>query len=467
MTNIQERMFLETRNKKLFHQTQSLCMEYLDQIFDRGVFPSGKDLSGLEAFDEDLPESPGDALDVIGQLHRYGSPATTATLGGRYFGFVIGSSIPVGLAAKSLATFWDQAPAMHVLSPVCGKLESVVEKWLVDLFQLPAKTCAGFVSGTSTANLCGLAAARFRILKNSGWDINAKGLRNAPPIRIVAGRHAHSTVLKAISILGLGTDSIEWVPVDDQGRMIVKSLPRLDRNTITIIQAGNVNSGAFEDMESICRMAEAAGSWVHIDGAFGLWAAASGKLKHLARGSERATSLAVDGHKTLNTPYDCGIVLCTDEEALTSALHTSGSYLVESPERDGMFYTPEMSRRARIVELWAVLKYLGKSGIDQMVTGMHQRALQFSREVAAIPGFEVVNKVVFNQVLVKCETDDLTLRVLKNIQEQRVCWLGGSEWFGSRVMRISICSWATTAEDITRAVHSFSQALDRELKGSA
>jgi glutamate/tyrosine decarboxylase-like PLP-dependent enzyme len=339
-------------------------------------------------------------------------------------------------------------------------LESVVEKWLVDLFGLPDQTSAGFVSGTSTANLCGLAAARYRILKRNNWDINKQGLRDSPKIRIVTGNQAHSTVLKAIGILGLGTENIEWVDTDQQGRVIHDTIPELDDNTILILQAGNVNSGAFDNFEFLCEKAQKANAWVHIDGAFGLWAHAVNELKYLTKGIEKASSWAVDGHKTLNTPYDCGIVLCADRDAMISAFHMSGSYLVESSDRDGMFYTPEMSRRARIIELWAIMKYLGKDGIQEMICVMHERAKQFATEISKIEGFEVENKVVFNQVLVKCNSDEITERVLHNVQMLRDCWLGGSTWFGRKVMRISICSWATTENDISMAVKSFEKALN-------
>ncbi|WP_222984042.1 pyridoxal phosphate-dependent decarboxylase family protein [Flagellimonas meishanensis] len=463
MSKLQDKMFLEIRNKEIFNQAQLYSFEYLESVFDRNVYPTEEALNNLSIFDEELPLDSTNAKSVLEQLNKYGSPATTATLGGRYFGFVCGSAVPVGLAAKNLGTYWDQAPAMHVLSPIGSKLESVVEKWLVDLFNLPQNTTAGFVSGTSTANLCGLAAARYRILQRNNWDINEKGLRNSPPIRVVTGKQAHSTVLKAIGVLGLGKENIEWVDVDKQGRIISESIPELDENTILILQAGNVNSGAFDDFEIICKKAKKANAWVHIDGAFGLWAEAVNELKYLTKGIGNATSWAVDGHKTLNTPYDCGIILCSDQEAMTSALHMSGSYIIESTERDGMFYTPEMSRRARIIELWSIMKYLGKNGIDEMILTMHQRAKQFAEEIKKINGFHVENDIVFNQVLVRCDSDKITERVLSTIQMLRECWLGGSMWFGKKVMRVSICSWATTEKDIAKSVKSFEKALELEI----
>lgn len=459
----QDQMFKELKNKDIFKQVQQYSFAYLENVFDRNVYPTEDALSDLSNFDEDMPAHSTPANAVLAHLNQYGSSATTATLGGRYFGFVCGSALPVGIAAKNLATYWDQAPAMNVLSPIGSKLESVVEKWLVQLFGLPQETAAGFVSGTSAANLCGLAAARYRILQRNDWDINKKGLYNAPPIRIVTGRQSHGTVLKAIGILGLGLDNIEWVDVDDQGRIIPALIPELDENTLLILQAGNVNSGAFDNFQAIASKARAANAWVHIDGAFGLWAEAVDELKHLTEGIGLADSWAVDGHKTLNTPYDCGIILCRDKEALTAALHMSGSYIVTSEQRDGMFYTPEMSRRARVIELWAILKYLGKEGIDNMVLTMHLRAKQFAYEISQVKGFHVDNDVVFNQVIVRCDTDELTDRVMRSVQQQRDCWLGGSVWLSKKVMRVSICSWATTEEDISISTRSFARALELEI----
>ncbi len=456
---IQNRMFADLENPAIFEKAQQYGRKYLDEIFDRNVYPTEDALQDLNNFDEPLPTSSSDAINVLNLLQRFGSPATVATIGSRYFGFVSGSAVPAGLAAKTLATYWDQAPAMHVLSPIGSKLETVVEKWLKNLFNLPDRTVAGFVSGTSTANFCGIAAGRYRLLQRLGWNINDQGMFNAPKLRIVTGKHAHSTVLKAISLLGFGKSNIEWVAVDDQGRIDPTQLPSLDERTILILQAGNVNSGSFDDFNRICKIAKDAKAWVHIDGAFGLWAAAVSKLKHLTNGMEFANSWAVDGHKTLNTPYDCGVILCEDQEAIKSALHMSGSYIVTSEQRDGMFYTPEMSRRARIIDLWATMKYLGKTGIDEMILGMHQRAVQFATEIKKITGFKVLNHVVFNQVIICCENDVLTEKVMRKIQEMRECWAGGSVWQDHKVIRISVCSWATTPKDISRSVQSFEKAL--------
>lgn len=448
-------MFREMKSKDLFDWAHQYAIHYLEEVFDRQVFPTDEAIRNLTHFDEDLPLTSAEAMAVIEQLHQHGAPATVSTLGGRYYGFVTGSVIPVGLAAKSIATYWDQVSAMYVISPLASKLETVVEQWLKQLFQLSDETCAGFVSGTSSANLCGLAAARFRLLQRQDWDINERGLFDAPKIRIVTGSHAHSTILKAITMLGLGKANIEFVEVDDQGRIIPEKIPALDQNTLLILQAGNVNSGSFDNFEKIIPKARSEGAWVHIDGAFGLWAAGAESLKHLTKGIEDADSWAVDGHKTLNTPYDCGIIMCKDQPALTASLHMSAGYIIESPERDGMLFTPEMSRRARIIELWAILKYLGREGIDQMIQGLHERAKQFAIEISTIAGFKVENEVVFNQVIFRCDTDEATEKVLAKVQSSGECWAGGSTWFGRRVIRLSVCAWTTTEADITRSVNSF------------
>jgi glutamate/tyrosine decarboxylase-like PLP-dependent enzyme len=454
---LRDRMFHEMADRDIFSQAKDYAFEYADNTLIRNVYPSQEALKGLIAFDEELQAGPYEPGLILKQLHEYGSPATVLHSGGRYFGFVIGGTIPVALASRWLADFWDQNAGLFMTSPVASKLETVVERWMRQLFRLPENVVSGFVSGTTTAVFCALAAARYRILKQQNWDVNAKGLFNAPKIRIVAGMHAHGAVLKSISMLGLGRDNIEWVDVDSQGRMIPEKVPELDRNTILILQAGNVNSGSFDPFDEICDKAVNAGAWIHIDGAFGLWAACSHKLSNLTAGIEKANSWSVDGHKTLNTPYDNGIVLCNDKDALTSAMHVTGSYLLHTDARDGYLYTPEMSRRSRIIELWAALKYLGRDGIQELVDGFYERAKQFASEIKDA-GFQVLNDVVFNQVLVACETDDKTSGTLDLVQKSGECWCGSAQWADRKVIRVSVCSWATTPEDISRSVKAFKKA---------
>lgn len=417
--------------------------------------PPPQALAALAAFDEAFPEEPGDAEEILDRLHALGSPATTAQTGGRYFGFVNGSAFPCALAAKWLADVWDQNAGMHVTSPVAAKLEAVCETWLKDLFGLPESTRAGFVSGTSTATFAGLAAARNQLLERMGWDVRQNGLFNAPRPRVILGEQAHSTVFKALSLLGFGSDLLEIVPCDSQGRMQPGQMPVIDETCLVIAQAGNVSTGAFDPLDEICGLAEKA--WVHVDGAFGLWAAASPERYGLVKGMEKADSWSVDAHKTLNAPYDCGIILCRHPEALVSALQNTGDYIIYSEDRDPMLYTPEMSRRARGIELWATLKFLGKTGVGMLVNQLCERAAQMGR-LLADAGFTIYNEVVFNQVLVSCPDPAHNPDLLAELEADGTCWCGGSSWQGQPAIRISVCSWATTAEDIERSARAFARA---------
>lgn len=315
----------------------------------------------------------------------------------------------------------------------------------------------GLVSGTSMATMAGFAAARYELLRRAGWDVNTKGLFGAPPIRVVVGAEAHSSVFKALAILGLGNERVELAPVDGQGRMRVDKVPPLDSNTLLVLQAGNVNSGSFDPMDELCDMANKFSAWVHVDGAFGLWAAASASKRYLTKGIEKADSWSVDGHKTLNTPYDCGIVICKDRKAMITAMQASGDYILYSDQRDGMLYSPDMSRRGRAVELWATLKLLGKCGVEDLVDDLCERAVQFADEIKA-EGFNVLNDVVFNQVLVTCASSEETASTLANLQQSGECWCGSGKWHNTPVIRVSVCSWATTEEDISRTVRAFVKA---------
>ncbi len=455
----------EQKDGALYRQVLDYACDYLAGVGERPVFPVPADLVALEAFDEPLPAEPLAAAAVLRQLHTLGSPATTAQGGGRYFGFVNGGVLPAALAARLLADAWDQNAALQVMSPIAAKLETVCERWLVDLFGLPAGSAAGFVSGSSVANLCGLLAGRNTLLRRQGWQVSQRGLFGAPPLRIVLSSAAHATVRKALAILGLGAAQIEVVPADAQGRFYPQRLPPLDASTLLILQAGNVNSGAFDPFLPLFQAARAAGAWVHIDGAFGLWARACAATAALTAGIELADSWAVDAHKTLNSAYDCGIVLCRERSALVAALQASDAYIHFGAQRDGMLYTPEMSRRARGVELWAALKSLGRAGLDQLVAQLCQRTRQFASELAE-RDFRILNDVVFNQALVACADAELTPRTLAALQASGECWCGASQWQGEAVIRISVCSWRTTAADIERAVAAFVAARE-EARGAA
>ncbi|MDD4096287.1 MAG: aminotransferase class V-fold PLP-dependent enzyme, partial [Oscillospiraceae bacterium] len=388
-----------------------------------------------------------------------GSDAAVAQSGGKYFGFVCGSLYPVALAGKWLSDTWDQNSALYVLSPIAAKLEEICENWIVDILGLPKGTAAGFVSGSSVAIICALVVARNEILLRNGWDVNSTGLFGAPPIRVVLGEQAHSSISKALSFIGLGKDRVELVPVDDQGRMLFEKLPELDANTLLIIQAGNVNSGAFDPIDELCNAARKSGAWVHVDGAFGLWAAASENTRHLTRGIEKADSWSVDAHKTLNAPYDCGIVLVKNRDALTRSMQATASYVQYSENRDGMLYTPEMSRRARSIELWATLKYLGRSGLAALVDQLCEHAKYFASRLSE-QGFIVPNDVVFNQILVQCESPEKTRETLAKLQNSGRLWCGGTVWQGLPAIRISVCSWQTTPEDIDDCVNVFVECRD-------
>jgi glutamate/tyrosine decarboxylase-like PLP-dependent enzyme len=457
MTTLQKQLFQQLRSKNLFNKAQNYALNYLDDVQQQRVFPSEQSLANLSVFDEMLPSETMDPDKILDLLHQVGSKATVAQNAGRYFGFVNGGALPITMAVSWLASVWDQNAALYVMSPIAAKLEQVCESWLIQLLGLPQHCVAGFVSGTSTATFCGLAAARYKQLQKHNWNINIQGLFGAPKLRLILGKQTHGTVVKAAALLGIGQQNIEWVDCDDQGRMDVHSLPELDESCILVLQASNVNSGAFDDFLQICGKAKQGGAWVHIDGAFGLWAAASSRFSNLCTGIELADSWSVDAHKTLNTPYDCGVILCQDSEALSEALQQKGSYIQHSEQRDSSIYTPEMSRRARGVELWSALKYLGKTGIASLVEQLHDHAQYFAHKLRE-HNFNVLNEVVFNQVIICCDTNNLTQITLKNIQASGECWCGGSVWFGRHVIRISICSWHTTSADIDRTIDVFVQA---------
>ncbi len=453
-TPTHNQMRADLADKKAFHLAQAAAFDYIDHVAEQRVYPNPAAIAQLAVFDEALPEDTSTAEQIITLLARYGSPATVAQTGGRYFGFVNGNAVPAALAAKWLADVWDQNAVLHVASPIAAKLEAVCERWVVDLLGLPSQTALGLVGGTSVATMVGLAAGRYALLQQMGWDVNEHGLFGAPPLRVIISAAAHGTVFKALAILGLGRSRVELIPADAQGRITAADMPALDASCLVILQAGNVNTGSFDDIDAICDAAKAAGAWVHIDGAFGLWAAACERTRHLTTGLEKADSWSVDGHKTLNTPYDCGLVLCKHPAAIVAAMHQAGAYIQTSDERDNMFFTPDMSRRARGVDLWATLKFFGRTGIGDLITGLCERAQQMAAGLRA-HHFTVLNDVVFNQVLVRADTAEKTAALLTAIQNSGDIWCGGSTWQGQPAIRISVCSWATTAADIDRAIAAF------------
>jgi glutamate/tyrosine decarboxylase-like PLP-dependent enzyme len=456
---LKESLREQLSTKALLEQAKGYAYQYLDGLEGGRVFPDSEAVEALSALGGPLPDSPGDPSAILELLHEVASKATVAQSGGRYFGFVNGGNFPVGLAARWLSDAWDQNSALYVMSPAASKLEETCERWIVDLLGLPEGTAAGLVSGSSTATLCALAAARDQLLFRQGWDVHRDGLFGAPPLRVVLGEQAHSSVLKALKLLGIGQNQLQWAPADEMGRILPEKLPALDENTLLIVQAGNVNGGAFDPMGALCDLAKRVGAWVHVDGAFGLWAAASREKRHLIAGFEGADSWSADAHKTLNVPYDCGIVLCRDRAALIRAMQASGSYIQYSAARDAMLYTPEMSRRARGIELWATLKYLGREGVGALVDTLCQSARDFARGLAE-NGFSVLNDVVFNQIVVRCGSEEETAFTLKFIQEGGICWCGGALWQGRSAIRISVSCWRTTPEDIAACVRAFADARE-------
>jgi len=426
-------------------------LRYLDGIRDRRVAPTPEQIDGLKALGGSFPQGPADPEAVLALLDDAGSPATVASAGGRYFGFVIGGSLPVTLAANWLAGAWDQNGGLVVSSPVAAALEETALRWLIDALSLPPGTGAGFVTGATMANFTALAAARHAVLVRGGWDVEASGLFGAPPITVIVGDEVHVSLLKALSMLGLGRDRVVRVPVDGQGRMQAGALPAIAGPTIVCAQAGNVNSGAFDPMERICAAAHAAGAWVHVDGAFGLWAAAAPERSYLTRGVERADSWALDAHKWLNVPYDSGVAFVRRPEELRAAMSASAAYLAETGQREPYHYAPEMSRRARGVEIWAALRALGRTGLAELIERNCRQAARFAAGLRDA-GHDVLNDVVLNQVLVAFGDDETTRRVIAGVQADGSCWCGGTVWHGRAAMRISTSSWATTDEDVDRSL---------------
>ena len=446
----------------LLQQTAARAAAYLHSLDDRSVAPTAAAIAGLAAFDEPLPAGPSDPAAVIELLDRIGSPATVVNAGGRYFGFVNGGALPAALAANWLAGAWDQNASLHVMSPVAARLEEITLAWLVELLGLPGGCGGAFVSGATMANLAGLAAARRTLLLRQGWDVELQGLFGAPELRLVVGDEVHVSVLKALSLLGLGRERVTRVPTDGQGRMRAEALPPLDDRTIVCLQAGNVNSGAFDPAEPICAAARAAGAWVHVDGAFGMWAAAAPARAHLAVGLAEADSWATDAHKWMNVPYDCGVVICRQPEALRGAMAVLAPYLQLGDQREPQHYGPEFSRRARGIEVWAALRSLGRSGVADLVERCCRHATRFAEGLRAA-GHNVLNEVTLNQVLVSFGDAETTRRVIGAVQADGTCWCGGTTWQGHAAMRISVSSWATNAEDVERSLAAIVQVARAEM----
>jgi glutamate/tyrosine decarboxylase-like PLP-dependent enzyme len=423
------------------------CYEYLRGINSRSVAPLPHALEELQHFQEDFPELPADPSEVVTFLDRWGSPATVATTGPRYFGFVNGATLPAALAASWLANTWDQNAALRIMSPVAAELEEIVLRWVGQALGLPGDCAGSLVTCATTANFTGLATARQALLARLGWNAAEQGLFGAPPLQVIVGEEVHASILKALQLVGFGSKRVLVVEADEQGRMRADRLPRIDQNTIVCIQAGNVNTGAFDPAREICERAHAQNAWVHVDGAFGLWTAVSPKYRHLVDGFDLADSWSLDGHKWPNINYDSGILLTRDAHALRSTMAVSAPYLQTGNRREPNHHTPEASRRARGVELWAGLKSLGRKGLANLIETSCSHAQRFATGLREA-GFDILNDVVINQVLVSFGSPEINLEIIRRIQQDGTCWCGGTLWKGRSAMRISVSSWATTEADV-------------------
>ena len=440
--------------RELFLQVAEYAGDFVETLETRPIRAQA-DVSELTAkLGGPLPEEPLDPGVVLAGLVEAAEPGLVAMPSGRYFGFVIGGGVPAAVAADMLASVWDQNAGLYVGGPAASVVEEVCRSWLAELLGLPAHVSLALVTGTQMAHVTALAAARHHVLAQAGWDVPADGLAGAPPIRVVVGAKRHVTVDRALRLLGIGASSLEIVPADDQGRMLVDELPDLGGGpTIVCGQAGEVNTGACDDLEAIADAAAEASAWFHVDGAFGLWAAASPALRHLVRGAERADSWTTDAHKWLNVPYDSGFAFCAHPDAHRAAIGATASYLVHADdgrERDQMDWTPEFSRRARGFAVYAALRSLGRAGIADLVERSCAHARRFA-ELLEAGGASILNEVVLNQVLVRFGDGEQTREAIRRVQEDGTCWLSGTDWRGEHAMRISVSNWRTTEEDVERS----------------
>ena len=446
---------------EILSDASARAIRYLHDVQTRSVAPTPAAVTALRAFDEPLPDGPTNPAETLRLLDEVGSPATMGMAGPRFFGFVIGGSLPVTLGANWLAGAWDQNSALWRVTPSAAYLEHIALRWLLEVLKLPAGSGGAFVTGATVANLCALAAARHAVLLRAGWNVEAQGLFGAPAITVIVGEEVHPSVTKSLGVLGLGRSRVVKVPVDNQGRLRADRLPPISGPTIVCVQAGNVNTGAFDPIAEICRQAHAAGAWVHVDGAFGLWAAAAPSRAHLVAGVADADSWATDAHKWLNVPYDSGLGFVRDPHALQAAMAITAEYLpTQTDFRNPGDFTPELSRRARGIEVWAALRSLGRTGLAEMIERNCAQARRFADQLSAA-GFEILNDVVLNQVLVSFGDAERTKRVIQAIQDEGTCWAGVTVWQGRTAMRISVSSWATTETDVDLSVAAIMKVAAR------
>ena len=449
----------------LLNRTAQLAGEFLTAANQRPVSQPISVEQLLKGLDGDLPDDGEDPLSVIEALAAGADAGLVVTNAGRFFGFVEGGVLPAALAADWLTSTWDQNPGFYVLSPAAAVVEDICGRWLVDLLGLPAQTSVGFTTGAQNANLVGLAAARHHVLAAVGWDVEGDGLIGAPPVTVVVGEERHATVGRALRFLGLGERRVTVVEADEQGRMRAEALgdalAGIDGPLIVVAQAGNVNTGAFDPLPEICEIAHERGGWVHVDGAFGMWAGAAPSLRHLVDGIEMADSWATDGHKWLNVPYDSGIAFCAHPDSHVAAMSLSAAYLVRQGSlRNGTDWTPESSRRARGFAIWAALRSLGRRGVADMIEGCCANARRFAELLSADPEVRILNDVVLNQVMVRIGDDDArTQAVVAAVQGDGATWLGGTTWHGDAAMRISVSDHATGEQDVRQATEAIMTAV--------
>lgn len=436
--------------------------EWLDSLPDRRVPASASAEQIAAVLGQALPDGPTDPTKVVDLLAGAAEPGLVATPSGRFFGLVIGGSLPAALATDWLVSAWDQNAAMHAASPANAAIEDIASAWLLDLLGLPAESAVGYCTGATMANFTCLAAARDATLNRIGWDVRTRGLVGAPPVRVLVGQERHDTVDLALHYLGLGAP--EPVAADEQGRLRADALEAAlradpDRPTIVCLQAGNVHSGDSDPFTDAISLAKQVNAWVHVDGAFGLWAAASPRTQALTAGMEGADSWATDAHKTLNVPYDSGLAIVRDASALRAAMSYHGDYLITDEARlESYERVPESSRRARAIPVWAALRSLGRSGVTEMIDRFCRHARTLAEGARAIPGVEVLNDVVFTQVCLTFGTDERTREVGHRLMEDGTVWMSGSRWHGRDVLRISVSNWSTDDDDVTRSLDALRRA---------
>jgi len=436
----------------LLNKTNEIAQEYLATMNHENIQVSDENRQRLSGLDFDLQNQQVNAEDVIKRLNGLVSPATMKMTSSKFFGFVIGGCYPVSIASNWLTTVWDQNSGLEKTTPATAAVEKISARWMLDILGLPKQSATAFVTGATVANFTALAAARNLVFKNAGWDVESDGLIGAPDLHIIISEESHPTVYKSLAMLGLGRNRVTKVKTDEQGAISMEHFPEIQDNTIIITQAGNINSGACDPISEICDLAAKKNTWVHVDGAFGLWAKASKKHQHLLNGYEKADSWATDAHKWLNVPYDSGLAFVKHEHALKAAMAITASYLpTENAGRNPSDYTPELSRKARGMDIYAVLHHLGKSGVEELVDRCCDCAQQFAKGFSEA-GYEVMNDVVLNQVVINFGSEQANLAIMDAVQKEGTCWVGQTHWRGITAMRISVSNWQTDSQDVDQSL---------------